>query len=95
MLGLGNLKFKHVVYAHNAPDEIDLGSFRGLVIYRRTYAKGDTQFWAVDTDSGSAIPLNGANFASDISAEGTLKFSGSGSYWNGIYITLIGGIGNS
>ena len=94
LIGLQNLKFRHIAYKNSAPLEIDLGSFRGIVIYRRVYARADTQAWIVDTDSALTLPLNGGHFVDDISAEGTLKFKGSGSYWNGIYITLIGGVGN-
>ena len=92
LIGVDGFVFKTISHSGLAPSSIEVGSFQGIMLYRRIYATNDLTVVAVDTGRSSKVFLAGRNdFMSDlVFSGGKLYMEGSGTYWGGIFLTIVG-----
>ena len=85
--------FKEEYWQYAGPSTHNFGGFYGLVIYVRTYADATKiTVLSVNTKNSVIEFISGRqDFKNDFSiTDGNLILSGSGSYWGGIRVVMLG-----
>lgn len=85
--------FKEEYWQYAGPSTHNFGGFCGLVVYTRTYADATKiTVLSVNTKNSVLAFISGReDFKNDFSiTDGNLILSGSGSYWGGIRVIMLG-----
>ena len=92
LIGVDSFIFKTISHNGIAPSSIEVGPFQGFLLYRRSYATYELTTVAIDTKSSAKILMSGrSDFLNDfVFRDGKLYLEGSGSYWGGIFVSIIG-----
>lgn len=84
---------KEEFWQYAGPATYNFGGFYGLIVYSRTYADATkVTVLSVNTRNSVISFISGReDFKTDFSiTDGNLILSGSGSYWGGIRVVLLG-----
>ena len=93
LISTSKFGFQEKYWQHAGPSTYNFGGFCGLVVYTRYYADSSTiTVLSVNTERSVVAFISGReDFKKDFSiTDGDLILSGSGTYWGGIRVVMLG-----